>query len=119
VLASRGVAWAVWLDPRQNGLSVWGNYIVYEPTDITDGPKDNLPTEFTLSQNYPNPFNPSTAIEFSLPRATVARVEIFNALGQRIAVLFDGPLGAGNHKVMWNGLDDAADAARAGCIYIA
>jgi len=58
-----------------------------------------LPSEFQLSQNYPNPFNPSTVIEFALPAAGKARLEVFNILGQQVATLVDGRLQAGYHEV--------------------
>jgi hypothetical protein len=44
----------------------------------------------TLGQNFPNPFNPQTSIEFAVPVTGKTVVRVFNILGQRIAVLFDG-----------------------------
>ena len=59
----------------------------------------DLPNEFTLSQNYPNPFNPSTVIRYGLPVHADVRLEVFNALGQRVAVLVNGSRNAGWHEV--------------------
>ncbi len=114
VYAAVGNAWTVWIDPRENGASVWGNYYVYEPTDVADNPNDRLPSSFALAQNYPNPFNPSTVIEFALPSAANARVEIFNSLGRKVATLLNGPMGAGTHRIIWNGCDDSGDIAASG-----
>ncbi|NUN70732.1 MAG: right-handed parallel beta-helix repeat-containing protein, partial [Bacteroidetes bacterium] len=56
-----------------------------------------VPGEFFLSQNYPNPFNPSTMITFTVDDAARqhAVVEVFDLLGRRTAVLYDGPADAG------------------------
>jgi predicted amidohydrolase YtcJ len=58
-----------------------------------------VPDEFRLFQNYPNPFNPSTTIRFSLPKAMHVKVEVFNALGQRVITLLDEPKVAGSHRI--------------------
>jgi hypothetical protein len=55
-----------------------------------------------LHQNRPNPFNGQTLIEFRLPQPGHVRVEVFNAVGQRVDVLADGYHVAGAHTVAWN-----------------
>ncbi|MFU8813692.1 MAG: BspA family leucine-rich repeat surface protein, partial [Balneolaceae bacterium] len=60
---------------------------------------NELPNEISLSQNYPNPFNPSTIIEFTLPAATQVRLEIFNMIGQRVALLANEQRSAGVHTI--------------------
>lgn len=71
---------------------------------ITTGPAaiDGLPDAFALHQNRPNPFNPSTLIEVALPHATVGNLTIYNALGQKVDQLLDGPIEAGVHKFQWD-----------------
>ncbi|REL32818.1 T9SS C-terminal target domain-containing protein [Rhodohalobacter sp. SW132] len=65
-------------------------------SDIRDS---DLPDEIALTQNYPNPFNPTTTIEYALPERTDVRLEVFNMLGQRVALLADEQKTAGWHTV--------------------
>lgn len=69
-----------------------------------DDEEDNmLPGTFALEQNHPNPFNPSTVIAFSLPFNQHIKLEIFNLLGQSVAVLADSDFPAGSHELAWDG----------------
>ncbi len=63
---------------------------------------NEIPSSYTLKQNYPNPFNPVTQIEFALPVKSLARITIYNTLGEVITVLLNENLSAGNYKVDWN-----------------
>ncbi len=76
-----------------------------------------LPQAWTLGQNYPNPFNPSTIIPYQLAAAAPVRLEVFNLLGQRIAMLVDGERPAGFHTATWHATDAAGRAVGAG-VYI-
>ena len=58
--------------------------------------------EAQLAQNYPNPFNPATTIRFSLPEAMSVRVDVFDVLGRRVAVLADGLHPAGWNEVRFD-----------------
>jgi len=61
-----------------------------------------IPSSYSLSQNYPNPFNPSTTIQFSIPEQSFVKLEIYNALGEKVSTLVSEELGAGNYKYEWN-----------------
>jgi hypothetical protein len=60
-----------------------------------------IPGNFSLAQNYPNPFNPSTVIKYGLPRDANVTLEVFDALGRRVAVLVEAPQPAGYHEVVF------------------
>ena len=46
-----------------------------------------IPASFNLQQNYPNPFNPSTTIRFSVPKASVVTVGVYDVTGKLVATL--------------------------------
>jgi uncharacterized protein YbjT (DUF2867 family) len=62
---------------------------------------DGEPQAFGLAQNYPNPFNPSTNIRFAVAVAGDVHLRVYNALGEEIARLVDGPMPAGTFEVTW------------------
>ena len=66
-----------------------------------------MPEATVLDPVYPNPFNHSVVLPFRLARAATAELGIYNALGQRVALLLSQRLGAGNYRARWNG-DNAA-----------
>ncbi|MBI5476199.1 MAG: T9SS type A sorting domain-containing protein, partial [Ignavibacteriales bacterium] len=59
--------------------------------------KNELPGNFSLKQNFPNPFNSGTVISFILPEDGVVKIELFNILGEKVAVLADGEMSGGEH----------------------
>ncbi|MCP4567690.1 MAG: T9SS type A sorting domain-containing protein [FCB group bacterium] len=72
------------------------------PTSVDDRETNHNPAIYSLDQNYPNPFNGRTEINFYMPRGDAVRLEIFNILGQRVAVVVDAYLPAGSHQVVWD-----------------
>ncbi|MDP2172582.1 MAG: T9SS type A sorting domain-containing protein [Candidatus Cloacimonadaceae bacterium] len=71
-----------------------------------------------LYQNYPNPFNPVTTIAFDLVKADTASLKIYNLKGQLVKTLLkDSTLNAGNHSILWDGLDEQGRKAASG-IYL-
>jgi hypothetical protein len=66
------------------------------------GSESLVPTEFALMQNYPNPFNPTTTINYALPTQAMVEISIYNALGERVAMLVNEIKEAGRHTVEFN-----------------
>jgi len=57
--------------------------------------------QFTLEQNSPNPFSDETIISFSLPHDATITLNIYDVLGNQLAILAHGLYEAGNHKVIF------------------
>jgi len=102
LLRNRDYYWKV----RAGNGGGWGPFSeVRRLTTIVTGVDDRrgIPREFAVSQNYPNPFNPSTRIEYALPQTAYVSLEIYNVLGERVAVLVDAHREAGYHTAVFEG----------------
>ncbi|MGM0737853.1 MAG: T9SS type A sorting domain-containing protein [Bacteroidota bacterium] len=78
-----------------------------------DEDTSDFPAQFTLMSNYPNPFNTEAVIPFSLDRHGPVRLAVYDLLGRRVALLVDGTLEAGSHRVRF----DASDLAGGMYVY--
>ncbi|OGC93258.1 MAG: hypothetical protein A2W25_00695 [candidate division Zixibacteria bacterium RBG_16_53_22] len=115
-----GLSWR----PFNEGMPLYcaGGYTAFSPADtnrivmatmegsvwsihrtLTDAVEDdtNLPQSVTLSA-YPNPFNARTRIWYTLPQGGNIKIAIYNELGQRLAILFNGPQVGGEHSLTWD-----------------
>ena len=57
-----------------------------------------VPGDYLLTPAYPNPFNPQTQFSLGVARAQDVRIEVFDALGRRVDVLFDGPMASNQSR---------------------
>lgn len=90
--------------------NVLGGYDIVTLRYNSDGPEAWRASQsmsrslaYSLEQNYPNPFNPSTTIRYGLPLRSHLTLEVFNTLGQQVALLRNGEQDAGYHEVQFNG----------------
>jgi hypothetical protein len=72
----------------------------FEYSDIVE--VEVVPDKYELTQNYPNPFNPSTTMQFSLPKQSQLKINLYNMLGEQIATIVEGVYESGYHKVTFN-----------------
>lgn len=84
------------------------------PTGIDD--EIEIPKSLALEQNYPNPFNAETKIDFQTNGGTVS-LEVYDLTGALVRTLIDGPLEAGYHSVVWNGLDGSGNEVASGIYF--
>ena len=72
--------------------------LIQEIVSSVSGRKE-LPQGYGLAQNYPNPFNPNTTINFSIGKAAVVKLTVFNVMGQKVVTLIDHRMIAGAHTI--------------------
>ena len=76
-----------------------------------------LPARFHLEQNFPNPFNPRTTISFDLKGGADAALSIYDIRGRLVWNRDLSGLGAGSHKVAWEGSDDSGAQVSSGVYF--
>jgi protocatechuate 3,4-dioxygenase beta subunit len=106
--------------PIELGLGKVEVNFVLDPkgtTGVKDRPASTIPKSVELYGNYPNPFNPETKIAFGLPKEMHVKIRIFTVLGEEVALLHDGVLGAGVHALSWNGRNHAGREASSGLYF--
>ena len=79
--------------------------VVYGDTAFVVGITDKYPAiinKFDLSQNYPNPFNPTTTINYSITKAGIVKLTVYNAIGSKVATIINEYKQPGNYSVQFN-----------------
>jgi photosystem II stability/assembly factor-like uncharacterized protein len=94
-----------------NGIDLfaggYSNAIWFRPlsemiTSVINSPQKVIPDRFSFEQNYPNPFNPSTVIKYSIPKASLVSMKVYDILGNDIATLVNENKPAGTYELTWN-----------------
>jgi hypothetical protein len=67
--------------------------------------------------NYPNPFNPETRIAYSLPEETLVEISVYNIKGQKVKNLLLDTEEAGEHFIIWNGVDSQNRSCASGIYF--
>lgn len=74
------------------GFGIW-------PDAAGDAP---LPDEFSFAPLYPNPFNGAVNVSYTLARASLVSLRVYDVLGREVSVLVDAAQSAGEHTLQWN-----------------
>ena len=70
---------------------------------------------FSVGRNFPNPFNPVTEFTVSVPRGGgLIRATVYDIRGRTVRQLLDKALPSGEHRIEFNGKNDAGEALPSG-----
>jgi hypothetical protein len=86
------------------------------PGDVLDAPHA-VPTRLSLSAPRPNPAAGATELGFALPGETFVSLVVFDTQGRRVRELVRGTRPAGEHRVAWDGRDEAGNAVPGGLYF--
>lgn len=85
--------------PQHAGV---GRVYVYTDVSPPTGVPAGSPTVVAFAAARPNPSRGAFALSVDLPRATTARLAVFDVAGRRVATLHDGALGPGRIPFTWS-----------------
>jgi hypothetical protein len=91
------------------------------PSNGGGGPSDVEPPargyRWALGQNTPNPCITGTDIGYEIARPSPVRIKVYNALGQVVRVVADGPMEPGQHTVHWDGRNALGERVTSGVYF--
>jgi methionine-rich copper-binding protein CopC len=76
-----------------------------------------VPEQFQLYANYPNPFNIHTTIRFALAESRNAQLAVYDVTGRLIRQYAMGTLEAGEHQLVWDGLNENGQVVTSGVYF--
>jgi hypothetical protein len=85
-----------------HGNGIFERRLYQNPLGIS-GNEYEIPKEYKLEQNYPNPFNPGTKINYSIPKAGLITLKVYDMLGKEVSTLVNENKNAGNYTIVFNG----------------
>ncbi len=86
-------------------------------TAVTETENAKFPSGYKLEQNSPNPFNLFTRIDYAIPSRGDVELSVYNLLGERVAILVDRNMSAGNYSVIWDGVNMQGKALPTGIYF--
>jgi hypothetical protein len=103
----------------ENGYTMLENYlnglVEQGPQRVT--PEPVVAGDFLLWHNYPNPFNAATTIQFSLFKAGITEIRIYDLSGRVVRTYPRQRLTAGEYRLTWLGDNDAGKPVASGIYF--
>jgi len=93
------------------------NSVWFDPWNVVSG-VDGEVGGLALKAPYPNPTRGMSALSFSLPAPSRARLKVYDAAGRLVSTLVDGDLGVGPHVASWDGADAGGRAVAQGNYFV-
>ena len=112
-----GGAIVTWHDLRNGNYDIYAQRIGQDgliPTAVRDTPSF---ARVVLSLNAPNPFSDRTAMELDLPADASVKIEVHDVAGHLVRRTESLSLGAGAHRLSFDGRDDAGHPLASGVYF--
>lgn len=102
--------------------SLWSSnetaFFISYTTTKTEHTRQQQPDEFEMLQNFPNPFNPMTTIFYELQDDVGIKLTVYDINGRKVIKLYDGIQNAGQHSILWDGLNESGAPVASGTYFV-
>jgi hypothetical protein len=86
-------------------------------TGGTSGAPGTSTFKWALHQNGPNPIAGATEVRYEVARTSAVSIKIYNAMGQLVRTLVDGPAEPGSYAAHWDGRNLAGENVSSGVYF--
>jgi hypothetical protein len=98
---STSITARLWASTREcRDTSIWSGSVRIKEAPLSSVEKSV--SGYSIERIDPNPFSSSASISFRLGSGGATSLDIYNAVGVKVATLFQGNMGAGEHSIFWN-----------------
>jgi len=88
-----------------------------DPAGVAGNPCEIVCQRLKLLKTFPNPLQGLVTISFQLSEPSGCKLKIYNAAGQLVKTLFDGPKDPGTYDILWDGADNSGRKTAEGVYY--
>ena len=100
---------------RSTMVLIDGDYVWQQPQSPVI---DTMVPSVLVLNNFPNPFNPRTVVSFNLSEDCHVSAKIFDSAGRLVVVLDQGSYQAGEHHLIWDGVNSSGRMVPTGQYYL-
>ncbi len=93
---------------KRNSVLPVPTYTIGSVVTGISGNNGTAPGTYEIYQNYPNPFNPSTTIKYDIPKGSVVKLTVYDALGRETARLVNEYKNPGTYESVWNAVNQSS-----------
>ena len=102
----------IYVSDGQAGIQILENSLI---TGVSES--SNPVSAASSVEAYPNPASGPVTLTLTLSESSFTRVNIFDITGKSVSILAEDEFDSGNHKITWNGTNDAGNRVPDG-IYV-
>lgn len=95
-----------------------GFIIIYDFVSGVENPETGMPTAFELGESNPNPSTGFSRMALNIPTASRVKVEVYDAMGNKVKTLVDGFFEAGKSEVNWDAKNEAGVNMASGVYFV-